>query len=289
MNKEQKIAILTDSCADLSREDIEKHDIYVVPLHINCSDGDYSDGVDICAKDIYKRLAAGEIPKTSQPSVDDVSSAFDRISADGYTRVIAYMISSGLSGTYNLVDRIASERSDMDIKVYDSHSGALGQGMTVLQIAEDIEKGMSWEELNDRRIPHLIKNTFAYFSVDTLEYLVKGGRIGKITAFAGMLLNIKPIISFDPEDGQLRSVAKVRGTAQVKSKLVELTIRDKGSAKLYNIAVENGGASEEMENLKKMMTSAMPEYINVRQGEIDGTLSTYIGSGVLGAAVQLLY
>ena len=126
-----------------------------------------------------------------------------------------------------------------------------------------------------------------FFSVDTLEYLQKGGRIGKVTATAGTLLQIKPVLGF-AEDGQLRSVAKVRGRNQVIDKLVELAVKACGEHKRYNLAVANGGAPEEMELVRKKLTAALPDYNHIWEGEIDSTLSVYIGSGVLGAAVQAL-
>ena len=175
----------------------------------------------------------------------------------------------------------------MTVRVFDSLSGSLGMGLTVLQAAEDIRNGMGWEELTERRIPSLIANTYPFFSVDTLEYLQKGGRIGKVTATAGMLLQIKPILTFAP-DGQLQSVAKVRGRNQVIANLVELAEKSCGSHRRYNLAVANGGAPAEMETVRQKLTAALPDYDHIWDGEIDGTLSVYIGDGVLGAAVQVL-
>ena len=284
----QKIALLTDSCADLTPRLIEEYHIHVVPLRILCADGEYLDGVNIRGADIYQRLQAGELPQTSLPAAEDVGKALRQIVEEGYDGVIAIMLSSGLSGTYNLARQIAEECSDLlPVKVFDSLSGSLGQGLTVLQVAEDIRSGMDWEELTERRIPHLIANTFPFFSVDTLEYLQKGGRIGKVTATAGTLLQIKPIITF-AEDGQLQSVAKVRGRNQVIDRLVSMTVQHCGEHKRYNLAVANGGAPEEMELVRQKLTGALPEYSHIWDGEIDSTLSVYIGNGVLGAAVQLL-
>ena len=284
----QKIALLTDSCADLTPRLIEEYHIHVVPLRILCADGEYLDGVNIRGADIYQRLQAGELPQTSLPAAEDVGKALRQIVEEGYDGVIAIMLSSGLSGTYNLARLIAEECSDLlPVKVFDSLSGSLGQGLTVLQVAEDIRSGMDWEELTERRIPHLIANTFPFFSVDTLEYLQKGGRIGKVTATAGTLLQIKPIITF-AEDGQLQSVAKVRGRNQVIDRLVSMTVQHCGEHKRYNLAVANGGAPEEMELVRQKLTGALPEYSHIWDGEIDSTLSVYIGNGVLGAAVQLL-
>ena len=264
----QKIALLTDSCADLSPRLAEENHIYRVPLRILCADGEYSDGVDIFGGDIYARLRAGELPQTSLPSGEDIEKTLRQIVMDGYDGVVAVMLSSGLSGTYNLVRLIGEEcRGMLPVRVYDSLSGSLGMGMTLLQLAEDIRRGMEW--------------------VDTLEYLVKGGRIGKVTATAGTLLQIKPIITF-ASDGQLQSVAKVRGRGQVMDKLVAMAVKACGEHRRYNLAVANGGAPAEMELVRQKLITALPDYDHIWEGEIDGTLSVYIGDGVLGAAVQVL-
>ena len=284
----QKIALLTDSCADISPQLARENHIFMVPLRILCADGEYLDGVNIRAADIYRRLQAGELPQTSLPAGEDIGKALRQIVAEGYDGVIAVMLSSGLSGTFNLTRVIAEEcRGMLQVKVFDSLNGSLGLGMTVLQLAEDIQNGMGWRELTERRAPQLIAGSFPFFSVDTLEYLQKGGRIGKVTATAGMLLQIKPLLTFAP-DGQLQSVAKVRGCHQVIDKLVALTVQRCGEHKRYNLAVANGGAPEEMAQVKEKLTAALPNYDHIWEGEIDGTLSVYIGDGILGAAVQVL-
>ena len=283
----QKIALLTDSCADLPAELRGDKPVYVVPLRILCQDGEFYDGVDIFSGDIYRRLAAGELPRTSLPTGGSVTDALDQISAAGYERVLAIMLSSGLSGTYNMVRLLAEGRQDLEIAVFDSLSGSLGSGIMLLQAWEDIQAGMDWDELVNRRVPQLIANTFPFFSVDTLEYLQKGGRIGKITALAGTMLNIKPLITF-AADGQLQSIAKVRGRRAVQDKLIELVRARLGDHRRYNLAVANGGAPEEMAQLEARLTAAFPHYDHLWRGEMDATLSVYIGGGVLGAGVQVL-
>lgn len=284
----QKIALLTDSCADIPAQLAAENHIYVVPLRILCADGEYQDGVNIFNTDIYKRLYAGELPKTSLPSLEEFGKIMERIMADGYDGVIAVMMSSGLSGTYNLARLVAEECGEsIAVRTYDTLNASLGQGMILLQLAQDIRDGMSWEELTERRAPALIEESKAFFSVDTLEYLQKGGRIGMVTATAGALLQIKPVLSF-AEDGQLTSVAKVRGRKQVMQKLVELVKEAAGDAKRYNLAIANGGAPEEMEQLRAMVMEALPNCDHIWAGEIDSTLSVYIGDGILGAAVQVL-
>lgn len=283
----QKIALLTDSCADLTPEQRAGRPIFVLPLRIRCRDGEHADGVDIFARDIYARQAAGELPQTSLPEGGSVKDVLDEIAARGYERVLAVHLSAGLSGTYNMVRVQGESREDLEVAVFDSVSGSLGIGMVLLQAWEDVQAGMTWEELTRRRVPRLIANTRVFFSVDTLEFLQKGGRIGKVTALAGTMLNIKPIVSFAP-DGQLVSVAKVRGRKAVQGRLLQLVQACCPPGARYNLAVANGGAPEEMDRLAQALIQTLPAGDHLWPGEIDATLSVYIGSGVLGAGIQLL-
>lgn len=283
----RKIALLTDSCADLSPQLAEENRIHMVPLRIRCADGEYRDGVDITAADVYRRLRSGELPKTSLPVGEDITAIFDKLAAEGYDGVIAVMLSGGLSGTYNMVRLQAQQREDLEMAVFDSRSGALGLGIMVLQLWEEIQAGAGWEELVTRRVPHLVDNTFPFFSVDTLEYLRRGGRIGRITALAGTMLSIKPIITFS-EDGQLQSIAKVRGRKQVQDKIVELLRGKFRAGKRYNLGVANGGAPAEMAELSEKIRARFPDFVHCWEGAMDATLSVYIGDGVIGGGIQFI-
>ncbi len=283
----QKIAILADSCCDIPANQTVGTDLFLVPLRILGPDGEYGDGVNITASDVYRRLAAGETLSTSLPAGASVEQVFNEIKAQGYEKVIALMLSSGLSGTYNLLRLSAEHYDGLDIAVFDSKNGSLGSGMMIFQLLEDLKQGMDWEQLIGRRVPHLIQNTFPFFSVDTLEYLQKGGRIGLISAMAGSMLNIKPILTF-AEDGQLKNVAKVRGTKQVQQKFIDTLASIKGEHTHFNLAIANGAAPEQMNELRAQMEEAFPGYDHFWEGEIGATLSSYIGPGVLGAAITLL-
>ena len=287
LSNPEKIALLTDSTADLTPAMREGKPIYVVPLKIRCDDGEFSDGVDIFAQDVYDRLRRGELPRTSLPEGGVVSDTLDQIRADGYEKVIAVMLSGGLSGTCNLVWVQAEQRDDLDIAVFDSRSGSLGIGIIVLQLWEEIQAGAGWDKLIHERVPHLVDNTFPFFSVDTLEYLRRGGRIGRITALAGTMLSIKPIITFS-EDGQLQSIAKVRGRKQVQDKIVELLRSKFRAGKRYNLGVANGGAPAEMAELSEKIRARFPDFVHCWEGAMDATLSVYIGDGVIGGGIQFI-
>lgn len=285
--KPKRIALLTDSCSDMPAEKALAKGIYVVPLRIICDNKEYLDGVNIFNKDIYGFQEKGKTLKTSLPSGSYVVNTLNRIAADGYDGVIAVMLSSGLSGTYNFVKMLAEERNDISIEVFDSRNASLGLAMILLRLAEDIKSGMNWNELIFSRVPFLIKNTFSFFSVDSLEYLHKGGRIGYVTAVAGSMLNVKPIITFS-DDGKLETAAKARGNLQLSDKFTELVRKKAGSHTKYDLAAANGGMPQEMKKLKKKLELAMPNYSKIWLGEIGGTLSVHIGKGILGAAVQIL-
>lgn len=287
LSNPEKIALLTDSTADLTPAMRAGKPIYVVPLKIRCDDGEFSDGVDIFAQDVYDRLHRGELPRTSLPEGGVVSDTLDQIRADGYEKVIAVMLSGGLSGTCNLVRVQAEQTEDLDIAVFDSRSGSLGIGIIVLQLWEEIQAGTGWDKLIHERVPHLVDNTFPFFSVDTLEYLRRGGRIGRITALAGTMLSIKPIITFS-EDGQLQSIAKVRGRKQVQDKIVELLRSKFRAGKRYNLGVANGGAPAEMAELSEKIRARFPDFVHCWEGAMDATLSVYIGDGVIGGGIQFI-
>ncbi len=196
------------------------------------------------------------------------------------------MLSGGISGTYSMAC-VAAQDAPVPVRVYDSRNASLGLGLTVLQLARDLRAGMDWDTLTGGRVEYLIDHTHTFLSVDTLEYLYKGGRIGKVTAVAGSILGIKPVLGF-AEDGELESVAKARGREKVMDKLLEHIIRAKGNARRYSLAAANAAAAERMEQLCARMAEAMPDYEQFVTCSIGPTIGVYTGEGLLGGAVQIL-
>lgn len=280
-----KIALLTDSCADIPQDLKEKYDIYVVPLKIRFGDEEYLDGVTITPDEVYERQKT-ELPKTSLPDGAWIEDTFDKIKNNGYEKVIAVHLSGGISGTFNLVRLLAADYEGLEISVFDSISGSLGIGLIVLQLAKYIEKGYTYEKLVEIT-PKLIQNTTVFFCVDTLEFLQKGGRIGKISAMAGTLLQIKPILTFAP-DGQLTSAEKVRGRKLALEKMAQKIEKLYSGNGAYNIAVANGGCVEEMNTLKDRILASLCEPQFVFESEIDCTLASYVGPNLLGIGLQIL-
>ena len=288
VDNREKIAIIVDSCADLSKEMQEQYKVCVLPMMIRCEDGEYRDGVDITIEDIYERLKT-EIPKTSTPSGELIEALFADLKSQGYEKVLGIMVSSGISGTVNHV-RLAAEDSGMEAYIIDSLSGSIGHGAVALQAAIWRDEGMAFEEIC-RKAEKLCRDTIVFFSIDTLEYLQKGGRIGTATAMVGTALNIKPVLSFDKEGG-LYTAAKVRGHKLVEKKLLSLVEEqvdlEEFAGRRYNLMVADGGIREERDILEGKMKEKFPNYDNVFPCRIEGILGIYLGPGMLGAGIQFL-
>ncbi len=281
----EKVAIITDSCADVPKELVKRYSIFVLPMQIVCEDGMYRDGVDIGAEEIYERLKR-EMPKSSTPSGADVEDLLGELVKRGYQKAIVVLLAGGLSGTVNQVRLIAEEFEGLEVAVYDSKEASIGIGVIAIQAAEYALSGMGFEELK-KRVEGLIEGTKVFFSIHTLEYLKKGGRIGKMTALAGTLLDIKPIMSFD-EDGEIYAAAKVRSRKGVQKRLLQLMEDCRREGRPYNLVVADGGAREEREALEEELKVLFPDYRALYRAEIGAALSIYLGAGLLGAGIQYL-
>lgn len=273
-----KIALITDTTSDLSKETIEKYNINVLPFRIIYSDREYLDNVDITPQEVYDNMKK-EVPTSSLPSMKDMEELFLKLEEEGYTHVIAITLSTGLSGIFNAVKLTSENHPSIITHVCDSQSIALGEGLIVTECGKLIQEGKSFEEIVEA-IPSIKKRIHLYFVVGTLEYLKKGGRIGKVAGTIAELLNIKPIISFD-DDGKYCTCEKVRGRKQSLNKLIELTnnILDKKKCKVYLL---HGDALEES---KKVMESISlhPNAISVEFGGCISPVSgVHSGPGLVG-------
>ncbi|GKX67325.1 DegV family protein [Inconstantimicrobium mannanitabidum] len=248
----QKIALITDSTSGLSQEYLDKYNIELLRLKVIYKSGEYIDGLTITPEQVYSKLDE-ELPTTSMPSVQDNLDLLNRLVSEGYTHAIFLPISSGLSGTINSM-RIAAEEYEDKITsfVYDTKVISMGVGLIVLKVAEMIQEGAEFSYICEQ-IPKLREKISFYFIVDTLEYLIKGGRIGRVSGRIGEILNLKPIITMG-DDGKYTTFTKVRGKKQAISKLQNygLDILSKGKAK---VAVMTGTMFEESEELKKAFST----------------------------------
>lgn len=218
----KKIKIVTDSTVDLSQEILEKYEIEVVSLSIYVDNKSYLDRVDISpAEFIDKMIAADELPKTSQPSVGTFVEKYDELADEGFD-IISIHMTGGMSGTVESA-KSASQLTKATVFVVDSEFISKGLSFQVLEAAEMVKNGHNAAEIL-QRLNHVKKHTKLFVVVDTLENLMKGGRIGKGKAFLGSLLNIKPIATL--EDGVYTPVAKVRSRSQAVKYLANAFAED---------------------------------------------------------------
>lgn len=284
MNSE-KIALLVDSGTDVPQEYIQRYHMYVAPLKIIFSDREYTDGVDVTPELLYQRFEK-EIPKTSLPTGEDIAALFDQIQADGYEKVLAVAISSGLSGTYNVIDLIGRQYAGLKVHAVDTRNISIGSGLIAIQAAEDIASGMSWDEVV-RSTDQRIDNCKVFFCVKTLDYLQKGGRIGLVSSILGNALNLKPIISCN-DDGIYYVAAKVRGRKQSLQKALDLASAFAKDHRRYAVAIMHSAAAEEAEFLRQELLQRLPDPQMIITGQISPTLIVHTGPGLIGIGVHIL-
>ncbi|MDF2884950.1 MAG: Fatty acid-binding protein [Clostridiaceae bacterium] len=276
---ENKIAILTDSCSDVPRNLLEKFHIYEMALTINYKDKSYRDRIDITPEEVYENLQ-NEIPHTSLPTVGEMHETVEKIIADGYNQIIIPVISSGLSGTCKAIEMVCGEFKYIKTKVIDTKNIALGSGFLSIYAAQLVEKNLNFEDII-KKVESKIEDSSIYYSLQTLHYLVKGGRLGRVEGMIGSVLQIKPIISCD-KDGIYYTVEKVRGRRQSINKLIEI-VQDKIKGKKnYYLAICHGYAQEEANRIREIMQPYIDNASIYMEGQISPALGVHTGPGLVG-------
>ena len=282
MNK-QKIAILVDSGTDVPPNFREKYGIYWLPLLINYTDRQCLDGVDIQPHEMYELLPT-EIPKTSLPDGSMVNAMFDRIKADGYEHVLAVTISSGLSGTCNMIRLMGEEYEGLDVSVVDTKNISIGSGLVAIRAAQMVnDEGMRWEDLIVN-IKREIPRSKVFFCVDTLKYLQKGGRIGLVTAMLGASLSLKPIISCN-EEGIYYTAGKAIGRTRAIQKVIDLAAEFARGADKVELAVMNGCAETDGIHTRNKAEGVIVNGTVTVTGQIGAALGVHTGPGLIGIGV----
>ncbi|ARK30726.1 DegV family protein [Halalkalibacter krulwichiae] len=275
------IKIVTDSTCDLSDELIKKYKIEVVPLSISVGGQTYLDGVDITKKEFVKLLTSSdELPKSSQPSAGSFEATYRKLLAEpGTSHIISIHLTEGMSGTVNSAKAGADLVGDQ-ITVINSKYISHALGFQVIEAAEMALEGRSLEEIVDR-LEEIRKHSSLYIMVDTLEYLAKGGRIGRGKAMLGSLLRIKPIASL--ADGVYTPVTKVRTHMQAIEYYKKQFIEETKGLKVKAIGI----AQVEADALANKLKDALQQInsIPVTITETSPVISTHTGPG----AIALMY
>lgn len=275
------IKIVCDSLSDIRKEDIEKYDIHVVPLTLIMDGKEYRDSIDITPAEFYKTLREGRVyPKTSQATYAQFKEVFDKYTEEG-KKVIYISGSSAATGTYQSA-MMAKNDTEGDIYLYDSYNLSFGAGIFVVKAAEMINEGKSIEEVF-KALDNIKENHIVMFSVDTLEYLKKGGRISSTKATVGNLLNIKPIL--EVKDGLVSQVGQVRGKKNVLNKMIEY-IKERLGDDLQQDEIYIG-YSDDLKERDKLTELAQDVFNPKKIGyfEIGTCIGAHAGPGVGGILI----
>ncbi len=272
------VRVVTDSTADLPLELAQRWGIVVVPLNLHFGQQVYRDGVDLSADAFYQKLVASpSLPTTSQPSIGAFLETYHLLVEQG-DQVVSVHISSKLSGTYNSALRARQELpASAQLETVDSQQGSMGLGLIVLQAARAAAQGGSLEQVV-RVAKEAIGRVHFFGLVDTLEYLQKGGRIGKAQAFLGALLRVKPLITC--REGEVHPLERAHSRARGVQRLEEL-VRE--LAPVQDLGVIHSTTPDEAHALAGRLRSLTAGDVVVSQ--VGPVVGTYLGPGVLGVAV----
>ncbi len=236
-----KIAVLSDSTANLPAAEVSAHEIQLVPLKIHWGDETYLDGVTLDSDTFYRWLEQRtDSPHTSQPASGEFARVYRDLAArTGAEQIVGIFVSSEISGTYGSAVQGAAQCPELDITVIDSRSVSMGLGFQVLAAARLAQAGAGREEIV-ARIRALQAEIQVLFAVDTLEYLRRGGRIGRAARLLGTVLSLKPVLAI--EGGEVTALAKVRSRRKSLQTLVDLAERRLAGRQLAEVAVLDIGA-----------------------------------------------
>mgnify|MGYP005840421077 CR=1 FL=1 len=275
------IAIVTDSTSDLSTATTSEHRVTIVPLLVIHEDRQYLDGVDITSETFYPLLkSSSRLPTTSQPS----PLAFERVYRqllDTADEIISIHISGGLSATVESARVAASTVAPSRIHVLDSGFVTYALALQVLEAARLARSGATSEEIVSA-VSCMRSKTELVFTLDTLEYLHKGGRIGRVSALMGALLDIKPVIRM--EGGLLVPAGKARSMKSALRTIVDILSKKFGDKKVV-AAVGHGSGAEHAAQLKDLVASSLNTEGDILPFEIGPVVGVHAGPGAVGAAV----
>lgn len=273
-----QIKIIADSLSDIPAMLIEKYDIQIVPLTIIFDDGEYKDNVDLNNKEFYEKLRNSKnIPKTSQITPNTFEEVFTE--SLKYNEQILYIGgSSRATGTYQSAVLAKNNIGDDNIYTFDTMALSYGCGMFVVEAAKLANDNCTMEEIL-KRLEYIKQNCDYIFTVDTLEYLQKGGRISSTKAAIGTILNIKPILMV--QEGLVIQLDSVRGRKKVVEKMIEIIKKRGSNFKNQTIVISHGDNHELLCKVKDAIESELkPKEIIL--GEVGSTVGTHSGPGIVG-------
>jgi len=276
----RKIAIVTDSTADLTPELVEELGVTIVPLRVIFGNEAYREGVEITTEEFYERLVKSrQLPTTSAPSVGDFQEVYERLlkEADG---IISIHISSKLSGTMQVAETARQSVAKPErIELVDSQATSVAIGFVVMEAVEAARAGAKLAEVK-AAAESAVQRTQVWFMLDTLEYVRRGGRIGRARAYLGTLLRVKPILSF--REGEVYPEERVRTRARGLERIIQWAVRHQ---KVKRAVVAHATTLDEAESIRERLAMAFPN-VKVHVVRFGPVIGTHGGPGTIGVVVM---
>ncbi len=271
-------AIVLDSTADFPDASDRFVNWRVVPLYVNFDTDSFKDGVELTAHEFYDRLRTSpQLPTTSQPTPGDFLAAYEELGA--YERILSIHIASNLSGTFQSAGTAAQQLGDGRVRTIDSQSASVAIAMLALAIQRRLERGTTDEEIDALVERYLVEHGLL-FTVDTLVFLARGGRIGTAKAFAGQLLNVKPILSI--RDGEVLPVKRVRGNRKAFQEFVDALETNTRDEPGLRVGIAHADAPERMVELEKMVRHIRPHAQIEMETSLGAVIGAHAGPGTVG-------
>jgi fatty acid kinase fatty acid binding subunit len=267
----QNTAIVVDSTADFPDAQERYPNFRVVPLYVLFGSESFKDYVEMEPDRFYERLqSAPELPTTSQPTPGDFLAVFEEL-APQYDHILTLTLSSTLSGTFASAQAAAEMLGGEKVRVIDSRTVSASLALLALGVQHRLERGTTNEEI-DEFVGHYQRGHYLLFTVNTLEYLAKGGRIGRAAAFAGNLLNVKPILTI--RDGEVIPLKRVRGNHKAFAEFREHFVSTTTDSPSLKVGIAHAAAPERLHALRELVEHERPN----AQVEIATTLGAVVGT-----------
>ena len=273
------VKIVTDSTSDISGEVVRELGITVVPLYVHFGREVYQDGIDLSADEFYHKLVTEpELPKTAAPSAGTFMETYEKL-ADETDEIISIHVSSKLSATYSsaLLGK-GGMKVSCRVELIDTLSASIGLGLIVITAAKAALAGAKLDEIVSM-IKQTIPKTHYFGIVDNLEYLYKGGRIGKAQSFLGSMLNVKPLLSV--QDGEVHPLEKVRGRSNAIDRVCQLAGE---YPNIKEMAIAHTTTPDDLEMFAERLASLFP-IEKIYKSRCGPTIGTYLGPGCLTIAL----
>jgi len=273
------VKVVTDSCSDITPQLAREFGITVVPLYVQFGNETYRDNIDLSTEEFYHKLKTIKIhPTTSTVTPADFARLFTKL-AEETKEILTITLSEKFSGTYTAaLQGKAMVKKDCRIEVIDSKTGACAQMLLVISAAKMAQSGVNLEQIADR-VRRAIPRVQVRVSFDTLEYLRRGGRIGKAQAFLGGLLKVNPVVGV--KDGATFPIARPRNRAQAMDFLVNFV---KGFSRIEAVAIEDATTPDDLQTLAERLKDVVPPE-RIYRSKVGPVIGTHVGPRVLAVAV----